>query len=247
VFEKMDRCSSCGGKVRRVESTTPIPDPPWWDSPNKVESRSALTREAIVSAAVKVLDEVGLDGLSMRRVAEELGTGAASLYWHVADKEQLIHLVLDRIMGEVELPEPDPEHWEEQIKWFAHAGRHMFQRHRDIALASLGRVPMGPNLVRIAEWMLGVLRSAGIPDREAAWFPDLAALISAAQAIEDDMPSPEEKAMMTAMGDYLAGLPPERFPNITGVLPDLVSGGADERFEFVVELLVRGLATFIKK
>jgi TetR/AcrR family tetracycline transcriptional repressor len=200
-----------------------------------------------VTAAVKVLDEVGLDGLSMRRVAAELGTGAASLYWHVADKEQLIHLVLDRIMGELELPEPDSEHWEEQVKWFAHAGRQMFQRHRDVALASLGRVPMGPNLVRLAEWMLGVLRSAGIPDREAAWFPDLAALIGAAQAVEDDMTSAEDDANMKAMGDYLAALPPDRFPNITAVFPELVGGGADERFEFVVELLVRGLATFIPK
>jgi hypothetical protein len=123
----------------------------------------------------------------------------------------------------------------------------MFQRHRDVALASLGRVPMGPNLVRLAEWMLGVLRGAGIPDREAAWFPDLAALIGAAQAVEDDMTSAEDDANMKAMGDYLAALPPDRFPNITGVLPELVSGGADKRFEFVVELLVRGLATFIQK
>jgi AcrR family transcriptional regulator len=230
-----------------MESTARIPDPPWWDSPNRDESRAALTREGIVTAAVKVLDEVGLDGLSMRRVAAELGTGAASLYWHVADKEQLIHLVLNRIMGELELPEPDPEHWEEQVRWFAHAGREMFRGHRDVALASLGRVPMGPNLVRIAEWLLSVLRGAGIPDREAAWFPDLAALIGAAQAVEDDITSTGDDAMMKAMGDYLAALPPDRFPNITSVLPEVISGGADERFEFVVELLVRGMATFIKE
>src|SRR3970040_272899 len=103
-----------------MESTARIPDPPWVESPNRDESRAALTREGIVTAAVKVLDEVGLDGLSMRRVAAELGTGAASLYWHVADKEQLIHLVLNRIMGELELPETDPEHWEEQVGGFAH-------------------------------------------------------------------------------------------------------------------------------
>lgn len=100
----------------------------------------------------------------------------------------------------------------------------MFQHHRDVALAPLGRVPIGPNLVRIEEWMLGVLRGAGIPDREAAWFPDLVALIGAAQAVEDDMTSTADMATMTAMGDYLAALPPDRFPNITGVLPELTSG-----------------------
>jgi hypothetical protein len=64
--------------------------------------------------------------------------------------------------------------------------------------------------------MLGVLRGAGIPDREAAWFPDLAALIGAAQAVEDDMTSPEDDANRQAMGVYLAALAPDRFPNITG-------------------------------
>ena len=200
-----------------------------------------------MTAALRVLDEAGLEGLSMRRVAEELGTGAASLYWHVADKEQLIHLVLDRVMGEIELPEPDPSRWEEQIREFAHAGRAMFGRHGDIALATLGRVPMGPNLVRIVEWLLSVLRGAGIPDRPAAWFGDLIALFGAAQAVEDHLATMGDDPVVAAMGEYMAALPPDRFPNLNAVTSEMVAGGADDRFEFGVELLVRGLATFVEK
>ncbi len=96
-----------------------LPEPPWWEVPKRGEPRATLSREAIVDAAMDVLDNNGLDGLSMRRVAETLGTGPASLYWHVADKEQLIHLILDRVMGEIELPEPDQSRWEEQIREFA--------------------------------------------------------------------------------------------------------------------------------
>jgi AcrR family transcriptional regulator len=203
-----------------------------------------LSREAIVTAALAVLDEVGLEGLSMRRVAEAMGAGAASLYWHVADKEQLIHLILDRAMGEIDLPEPEPERWEDQLREFAHAGRAMFARHRDLALASLGRVPMGPNLVRLTEWLLGVLHGAGVPSRPAAWFGDVFALVGAAQAVEDHLAATGDTAEFTAMGEYLAALSPEQFPNITKASPELITGSADDRFEFTLGLLLRGLASY---
>lgn len=227
-----------------MDQRTVVPEPPWWGTPNRGEPRSTLTREAIVTAAIRVLDERGLNGLSMRRVAETLETGAATLYWHVADKEQLIHLILDRVMGELVLPEPDPSRWEEQLRDFAHQAREMNRRHRDIALASLGRVPMGPSLVRISEWLLAVLRGAGIPDRPASWFGDIFALVGAAQAVEDNLAGATDDPVIAAMGDYLASLPPDRFPNLAAVTEEMVGGGADERFEFALDLLIRGLATF---
>ncbi len=221
-----------------------LPEPPWWEVPKRGEPRATLSREAIVDAAMDVLDNNGLDGLSMRRVAETLGTGPASLYWHVADKEQLIHLILDRVMGEIELPDPDQSRWEEQIREFAQEARATFRKHRDVGLASLGRVPMGPNLIRIAEWLLGLLRAAGIPNRPATWFVDLIALVGAAQSVEDDMASTGEDPVINAMGDYLAALPPDRFPNLAAVASDMVVGSPDERFEFGLDLLLRGLKSF---
>lgn len=214
--------------------------------PRKGEPRSTLTREAIVNAALQVVDDVGLDGFSMRRVADALDTGAASLYWHVADKEQLIHLMLDRAMGEIELPEPDPAQWEEQFREFASEAREMFRRHGDLAFASLGTVPMGPNLVRIAEWLLAVLRGAGVPGRAASWFADLIALVGAAQAVEDHAASTGDDQVMAAMGEYLAMLPPDRFPNLIALAPEMAGGGPDDRFEFAVDLLIRGIASYIE-
>ena len=223
------------------------PEPPWWGVPARGRPRSGLTRDAIVTAAIAVLDEAGLEGLSMRRVAEHLGTGAASLYWHVADKEQLIHLVLDRVMGEIELPEPDPGRWKDQIREYSYAARAMFQRHPDIALASLGRVPMGPSLVRVGEWILAVLRGAGVPDRPAAWFADLIALVGTAQAVEDRLASGGSTDFMEAMGRYMASLPRDEFPNLTAVAAEMASGSPDARFEFSLELLTRGIETFIEQ
>jgi AcrR family transcriptional regulator len=230
-----------------VGETGPVPDPPWWDFRGRGEPRPGLTREAIVTAAIAVLDEAGLDGLSMRRVAERLGTGAASLYWHVADKEQLIHLVLDRVMGEIQLPDPEPDRWKEQLREFADAGREMFSRHRDVALASLGRVPMGPNLARIGEWLLAVLRGAGVPDRPAAWFADLIALVGAAQATEDQLAGSETGQAAPDLASYMSMLPQSQFPNLVAVAVKMAGGTADDRFEFSVELLIRGIETYVSQ
>ena len=69
-----------------------------------------------MAAAIEVLDEAGVVGLSMRRVADQLGTGAASLYAHVSGKDELLELVFDELVGQVPLPEPDPTIWREQVR-----------------------------------------------------------------------------------------------------------------------------------
>jgi AcrR family transcriptional regulator len=220
-----------------------VPEPSWWTSEKRRSARSGLSRDAIVDAALTVLDRHGLDGLSMRRVAEELDTGPASLYWHVADKDQLLNVVLDRVIGKISLPEPDPDRWQEQLREFAHAGRAAFREHRDIARASLGRIPMGPSLLRTVEWQLELLQGAGIPARPAAWFGDLFALYIAAHAIEDTIASGSDaEETAEAMGAYMASIPPERFPHLMAASSELMAGGADERFDFGLELLLRGLA-----
>src|SRR5262245_13407501 len=95
-----------------------IPPPPWDRVPQRAKGRrrDPLTREAIVTAAVRVLDEHGLDGFSMRRVADELDTGAASLYWHVGSKDGLLDLIMEEVIGEQldAQPDPEPDRWQEQ-------------------------------------------------------------------------------------------------------------------------------------
>src|SRR5262245_65716738 len=117
--------------------------------------RDPLTREAIVSTALRVLDRDGLDKFSMRRVAEELDTGAASLYWHVGSKDGLLDLVMEEVIGEQEVPDAEPERWQEQIKEVARNMRETILRHRDIVRVSIGRIPMGPNALRSEERRVG--------------------------------------------------------------------------------------------
>ena len=90
----------------------------------------------------------------------KLGAGAASLYWHVPSKAALIDLILDRVGGELELPEPDPSRWQEQMKEVMRSMRAVLTRHRDLARLSLGRVPWAPT--SCARWS-GSWRSCAAP------------------------------------------------------------------------------------
>src|ERR1700678_1647861 len=122
-----------------------VPEPPW-RAPRKSGSKAPLSRAAIVDAALRVLDAEGLDRLSMRRVGEELGAGAASIYWHVRNKDELLQLIFERVISEIELPAPDPSQWQQQLGLLAVQMRAVLNRHRDVARISLGRVPTGPSL-----------------------------------------------------------------------------------------------------
>ena len=80
----------------------PVPPPPWQRLPqrrSRRRGRDPITREQIVETALRLLDRDGLDQLSMRRVADELDTGPASLYWHVGSKDGLLDLLFDRVIG----------------------------------------------------------------------------------------------------------------------------------------------------
>src|SRR5581483_2652572 len=80
-----------------------VPEPPWRAAARPAAVRTPLTRDAIVEAALRVLDRDGVDRLSMRRVAAELGTAAGALYWHVANKEELLVLLVDRATTAIRL------------------------------------------------------------------------------------------------------------------------------------------------
>ena len=217
------------------------PEPPWRRKREDADraERRPLTRDAIVDAALVLLDREGIAGLSMRKLAQELDVGVASLYWHVADKEELLGLLLDRIVGEAEVPDPDPENWREQVKDLGRENRRLLQRHRDAAQISLGRIPVGPHSMPVLERNLAILVAAGLPPRVVALAADMFALYVGGFAFEESMGN--EQADLGQLAEYFRSLPRDEFPTLVALADDLVAGDADERFEFALELLLRGL------
>jgi AcrR family transcriptional regulator len=237
-----------------------IAPPPWQRLPERQarRRREPISREAIVTAAVQLLDREGLAALSMRRLAEELGTGAASLYWHVGSKDGLLDLVLDHLIGEGKVPDPDPRRWPEQLKDVARAQRATTLRHPYIVRISIGRIPMGPNALRFSERVLAILRAGGVPPRLAVQgyllliatvngftvdetgVEDSGAADSGGNARPTDPASRQEAANMAR--DYIASLPAGQFPNMVGLADEFAFADADERFEMLIDIFVDGLA-----
>lgn len=223
-----------------------VPEAPWLRAPRKARERVHLSREAIVDATLRLLDREGAAGFSMRRLAEELGVGAGAVYWHVENKEQLLQLVFDRVIGELPMPEPDPARWREQLKQAALEEREMLRRPPGIAQLMFGRIPLGPNSIRYIEWHLSLLRIGGLSERVTALAGDLVFLYIAAFAYEEHLRTSNaepEKAhdFVHELREYFASLPPETFPNVVSLAGPLTAGGPDERFEFGIDVLIDGL------
>jgi AcrR family transcriptional regulator len=195
-----------------------------------------------------VLDRGGADGLTMRAVAEALGASPAALYGHVANKEELVQLVLEQILGEfadyVERLFTEELDWREKLVRFGEQARVLFLRHPGSAGLRLGRVPFGPNLLRIVEALLRLLRDAGVPDRVAAFAGDLFSLYTGAFVYEEEQRPPAGTPGVPEVVQWLSGLPRDRFPNTVELAQTLVSGSIEDRYSWGLELLVRGLATY---
>jgi AcrR family transcriptional regulator len=212
-----------------------------------------------------LLDAEGLDALTMRRVAEELGTGPASLYAHVAHKEDLVAALLDRIIGELELPgEPDSKRWQEQVKEFARRSRAIYGRHADIVRASIGSIPSGDNALHMIEWLLSVLLAGGVSPQVAAWGVDILGLYITATAYEESLEELQHAggevhwsrhdrdpttlaAFQEEVRDWFETLPADRYPTLVSMAGPLTTGDDDERFEFGLEVLVRGIASTVSE
>ena len=235
-----------------------IPPPPWQRAPERrpKRRREPISRDAIVTTAVTLLDREGLAAFSMRRLAEELGTGAASLYWHVGSKDGLFDLVLDEVIGEGKVPDPDPGRWQEQLKQVARDQRAASLRHPWIVRVSIGRIPMGPNALRYTERVLGILRAGGLPGHLAVqgyllliatvngFTIDETGVDDSSDSGQGDLLRGSEELQEAAdqARDYIASLPAEAFPNMTALAGEFAFADPDERFELLIDLFVDGLS-----
>ena len=126
-------------------------------------------------------------------------------------------------------------------------------RHRDFARVSLGRVPSGPVVARLAEWFFALLQPLGIPDEVISYALDFGSLYIGAYAYEEslgvasptgeDLP-PEQIAAMYR--DYFASLPAERFPRVRAAAGQIFGGAPEERFRFGIDLMIRGLESYAR-
>jgi TetR/AcrR family transcriptional regulator, tetracycline repressor protein len=125
-----------------------------------VGTRAGLTREAVVDAAFALLHENGLEGVSMRRIAERVGVAPNAIYTHIPDKSALLDELVDGMLAGV--PDPDDGNWRERILSVMRGSREQLLRHPDLIPLALTRQSVGPNALRLGEHTLRALADAGV-------------------------------------------------------------------------------------
>ncbi len=124
--------------------------------------RPSFSREAITAAAVALADAEGLDAVTMRRVAAEVGAGVMSLYSYAPDKETLLELMVDHVSGELPTTNPLTGDWRADLKAIAHLQRAHMLRHPWLPAALATRRTPGPNTLAFLERALAALRPSGL-------------------------------------------------------------------------------------
>ncbi|MEV4670204.1 MULTISPECIES: TetR/AcrR family transcriptional regulator [Actinomadura] len=176
-----------------------------WVRPERARrGRPALSRAQIVDAALGLLDAEGLDGLSMRRLGTRLNSGATSVYWHVANKDELLELALDRVMAEVEVPAGGD--WRASATGYARSLRAMIHRHPWTVTLFGSRPMIGPNATRVLDEVLGAFGAAGFTGfgLEYAWSAVVDYVIGAAGSEA----SWQRRQSGTSSADWVRGLGP---------------------------------------
>lgn len=228
-----------------------LPAPPWHRTPRRRAVKPPLSQDLVVRAGLEILAKEGIDAVSMRRVAQALDTGPASLYAHVSNKDELDELMFDRILAGVEVPEPDPARWREQLKDLLQAQVRAMLAYPGIAKVAWRTmmIPLGPNALRQGEAQLALLRAGGLSVRHAAYAGDALSTYAKAFAYEANAWSSGEFSETEAaergaqMSGYLRSLPEGTFPNLLETMTMFNADNASERFLFALDAFLNGLPT----
>ncbi|MBO0828422.1 MAG: TetR/AcrR family transcriptional regulator C-terminal domain-containing protein [Streptosporangiales bacterium] len=231
--------------------TAAVPPPPWRRGTDK-PVRQQLGVPAIVAAAMRIMDREGLDAVSMRRVAQELGTGAASLYQHVRNKRELHELILDEVFRDLDVPEPDPTRWQQQLKDLCLDLTRIMLAHPGAAKIGMETlIPTTPGVLVGMDAMMGYMRVGGVPDHLIAKACDPLALMGTAFAYEASLWTTsaagraEAHRRIDEIEAYLDSLPHEQLPHLTALrkqIRDEDDGWAN--FELGIDIFIAGLATY---
>lgn len=198
-----------------------------------------LTRARIVRAALRLVDEHGLTALTMRALATDLDVSPMALYNHVADKEELLDLMLDLMLGEVDCTETGGD-WLTQLRTLVCSFHQALSAHHHLAQVYSNQVRIGPHGLRIIERAIELLLQAGFSHSDAASaFLTLYTYTVGRHQMGRIAPFPGRSAQDE--NEYYLALPPDQIPCIRAVRRHLGSVHRPGVFEFGLETLLAGL------
>jgi len=201
--------------------------------------RQPIARDHIVAAAFKLLDEAGMEGVTLRKVACTLGIRAPSLYWHFKSKQALVDAMADAMIVDVARHIPEGQPWRQTLLQIAREFRTAFKARRDGARVYAGTFLATENVLRVGEASIAALVAAGASVRLAATAPmDLVYYTMGFVIEEQSWPG---DGSMEALGEAFMALAEARFPHCWSARDVWSEVDFDTRFEQGLALLLDGI------
>jgi TetR/AcrR family tetracycline transcriptional repressor len=206
-----------------------------------------LNRDEVLQAALKLLDKVGLEALTMRRLASALGVQAGAIYWHFANKQALKDAMADAMFADIghKLPEGD---WEARLTALSRSMVAGMMRYRDGARVCVEALHPGPHGLRMAELLLSIFAETEMPLHAQMWAQGVLGYYLLGFAVEMQAAEPVRPQILSIMKSLKKQIKPTEFPLISALDEKLVveissQRDAEARFEFGLKVLLNGLKT----
>jgi AcrR family transcriptional regulator len=208
-----------------------------------------LTRYRIISAAVELIEREGVEAVTMRRIADELGSGVMSLYNHVPSKDAVLDGVADRVLSAIDATTHPGASWEDEVRAQARAFRQVARTYPRSTMVVISRPINSAAALRPMEQALATLRDAGFSNEDAVRVVrafvayvagSLLREVGVAPGLEPQRPLNQDPAVRSA--DRPTHLNPADFPQVMSMSAELLQRDHDADFEFGLDLLVRAVA-----
>jgi len=209
---------------------------------NRAPRRVPLSRERVLDAAIKLADQGGLESLSMRKLGQELGVEAMAVYYHFANKDEVIDGIVDIVFSQIDLPASGAD-WKSAMRQRAVSLRDVLLRHRwAISLMESRRKP-GPANLRHHDVVIGSLRSAGLNMPTIAHAYSLVdSYVYGFALFAMNLPfDPSEEVADLGQG-VLRAYPVNAYPNLVAYISAMRPGyNYGDEFEYGLDLILDGL------
>jgi TetR/AcrR family transcriptional regulator, tetracycline repressor protein len=215
-------------------------------------AKSDLSRDRIVERALSVMDAEGPDAVTIRRIAQEFGVTPMALYWHVANKDELLAAMGDALLAEV-TPPPATGSWSTQLRGVVETLIAALSRHPAAAELVLPRILIHESGLCLTEFTLALLVDAGFTPEQAA---DLARMgLQTAMMLVTQLPGSESQAaleerdaLLAEKRAHLERLPADRYPHVRSAAVTLTACSDEPAYYgFGVDLYIEGAQALLRR
>jgi TetR/AcrR family tetracycline transcriptional repressor len=200
-----------------------------------------LSQEQVLTAALDLLDEVGVDQLTMRRLAAALGVQNGATYWHFRSKQALLEAMADTLLEGLTTGLDTAIPWYDQITELARRLRRALLSRRDGARIFSGAFFPLPNALAYGEAMIATLRAAGLSSRDASWAADTLTYYVVGHTIEEQLAAALPDGGVSATERLTDAVDAQRHPHLFAALAHVPAPHGEQHFDYGLHLVVTGI------